>query len=128
MKARERAREALRARVDQIAAELTELGFPPDPEKPVPQVSTAFGYGEMALEQWLSDVFVPNATAAIEANRIPPGSQVGVAAMRNFDGEPEKERLVSLLSEFDHAVVAFVRRYGTAGTPPVPWWRRLLGR
>ncbi len=111
-----------------IEAELSALGFEHDPSKPVPQVATAFGYGVMALEQWLADVFLPNARTAIEEDRVPANSQVGVAAMRSFDGEPEKEQLVSLLSSFDQAIVGYNQAYGQSGGAKSSWWNKLLGR
>ncbi len=62
----------------------------------------AFGMDTMAFSQWLQYIFIPRVHQIIEKHEeFPTQSMVGVQAMREFDGEPQASRLVSLLSEFD---------------------------
>jgi uncharacterized protein YqcC (DUF446 family) len=62
----------------------------------------AFGMDSMSFEQWLRWVFVPNVEKLLKTGGPwPASSDVGVAAMRNFDGQDEHSGLVTLLQEFD---------------------------
>jgi len=73
-----------------------------------PEITSAFGHGQVSFEQRLSDVFLPRARAAVESGELPSDSQVGPAAIRNFDGDDRMNNLVSLLCGFDQDV----RTYG----------------
>jgi uncharacterized protein YqcC (DUF446 family) len=60
-----------------------------------------------SFEAWLQYVFLVNARAAVQENRIPSQSQVGVMAMREYDYHssfPEAHHLMNLLWEFDALV------------------------
>ena len=121
--------EILVRQLDEIEAEMRHLGLIADPAQPLPEIKSAFGYGQVSFEQWLSGVFLPKARAAIEVDELPSDSQVGVAAMRNFDGDDRMNDLVSLLSAFDQSV----RRYARSQAGPVSaksasanWLRKLL--
>jgi len=64
----------------------------------------AFGANKMAFEQWLQFVFLPAVKDTLAGQRqAPKSSSVGVYACRNFDGNQDRDTLVHLLSEFDHA-------------------------
>ena len=91
-------------KLDEIEAELRKHGIAVPGNTEPQAVSGAFGGGDMAFAQWLATVFLPAARNALAAQDLPERSQVGVAAMRNFDGYPDMDELVSLLSQFDHAV------------------------
>lgn len=102
-------------KLDEIEAEMRKQGIN-IPEDPVPkQVRSAFGGAEIAFEQWLASVFLPAARKAVADRDLPKGSQVGVAAMRNFDGYDEKEDLASLLFRFDHMVETVAKKAKSAG-------------
>jgi uncharacterized protein YqcC (DUF446 family) len=95
---------AIAHKLNEIETELTARGIAvPDSEAPA-QVEGAFGSSAMPFEHWLARVFVPAARRAIATGSFPDQSQVGVAAVRNFDGRDEMGRLTELLGEFDALV------------------------
>jgi uncharacterized protein YqcC (DUF446 family) len=94
----------------EIEAELRRLGLHADPIQPAESVSSAFGMAEMPFEYWLVKVFLPRAYEALDTNQWPSQSQIGIAAMRNFDGQDEFAFLVTLLCEFDRIAEASSRR------------------
>lgn len=96
--------EELSKHLDEIEGEMKKLGLWVESGSEPAQVNSAFGGSEMPFEHWLSLVFLPAARKGIAENNLPKKSQVGVAAMRNFDGYDERAILVSLLGEFDRAV------------------------
>jgi uncharacterized protein YqcC (DUF446 family) len=61
----------------------------------------AFAMDTMTFTQWLQFVFIPRVREAAATNQFPSTSSVGAQAVREFDGDPNAERLVTLLSEFD---------------------------
>src|ERR1022692_771398 len=62
----------------------------------------AFGRNTMGLEQWLQFVFLPAVKEALAGEREPPNnSEVHIHAVRNFDGESDRDALVQLLCDFD---------------------------
>lgn len=61
----------------------------------------AFAGDTMSFPQWLQFIFIPNVKRAAEHGSFPSSSQVGVKAVREFDGMDEASRLTELLSEFD---------------------------
>ena len=96
--------------LEKIEAELRHLGLLVGSIQPAVIVNSAFGMAEMPFEHWLVKVFLPRAYEASERNQWPPKSQVGTAAIRNFDGQNEYEFLVTLLCEFDRVVEAYSRQ------------------
>ncbi len=97
---------ALSHKLNDIASELIARGIPVPAGDTPDQVDGAFGGGTMPFEHWLARVFVPAARQAIRNGQFPARSQVGVAAVRNFDGRDEMGRLTELLGEFDALVEA----------------------
>ena len=62
----------------------------------------AFAADTMSFEQWLRFVFVPRVNQIIaEKGDFPSQSQVGTAALKNFDGDDKASKLVRMLNEFD---------------------------
>lgn len=88
---------------DEIEAEMRRIGFwqqaPLDPKRL--NFEQAFAMDTMTFAQWLQFIFLPRVRKAIAANSFPQGSSVGVQAVREFDGDPDADHLVTLLSEFD---------------------------
>ncbi|MFC4309901.1 YqcC family protein [Steroidobacter flavus] len=97
----------LELQLERIEAELRRLGLLKGPVQPAVAVSSAFGMAEMPFEHWLVKVFLPRAYEAAGANSWPARSQVGIAAIRNFDGRDDYNALITLLCEFDRAVEAY---------------------
>jgi uncharacterized protein YqcC (DUF446 family) len=93
--------------LDEIEAELKQIGYwhsAPLPEEKFDNMG-AFGMNTMAFSQWLQFVFLPQARKAVSGEReFPSESNVSVQAIREFDGDPNAETLVSLLCEFDALV------------------------
>lgn len=89
---------------DAIEAELVRLGRwstqrPPD-ETFVDM--GAFGMKTLAPEQWLQFVLLPRVREVVkEQGEFPDSSNVAVWATRNFDGDPDADVLLGLLSDFD---------------------------
>jgi len=101
--------------IDLIESELKRLGFwSNDP----PKLRSKYATGEMktyldapTFELWLQQVFIPNARDAVATGELPKHSNVGVAAMRQYDyhsNVPEARNLLAMLSDFDE----MVERYG----------------
>ena len=94
---------AIAAKADAIEAELKRLWVwqpgPLAPEKA--RFTQAFGMDTMAFTEWLQFVFLPRVRECLETGDFPASSQVGVHAIREFDGWDEASGLVSLLCEFD---------------------------
>lgn len=88
---------------DEIEAEMQRIGLwqqaPLDPKQL--KFKQAFAMDTMTFAQWLQFIFLPRVREAIAANSFPQSSSVGVQAVREFDGLPEADHLVTLLSEFD---------------------------
>jgi len=99
-----------REHLEKIEAELRRLDLLAGAIQPAAIVSSAFGMAEMPFEHWLVKVFLPRAYAASDKNQWPARSQVGIAAIRNFDGQDEYEPLITLLCEFDRIAEACSRR------------------
>jgi len=87
--------------LDSIEAELRRLRYLIGEPDQLAGISSAFGQGQIPFEQWLGQVFLPNARAAIAANELPASSHVAGAAVRNLDGADEADVLIGLLSAFD---------------------------
>jgi uncharacterized protein YqcC (DUF446 family) len=101
--------------LESIESELRRLGYLHLPAAPAVPVTSAFGHNQMAFEQWLGQVFLPNARAAVASGELPTSSQVAVAAYRNFDGIDEADNLVGLLGRFDAAINNLGRTRRTPG-------------
>ena len=89
--------------IDEIEQEMQRIGLwqvaPLQPEQM--NFQQAFAMDTMTFAQWLQFVFVPRVREAVAANSFPFNSSVGAQAVREFDGDPDADRLVQLLSEFD---------------------------
>ena len=89
--------------VDEIEQEMRKIGFwqsqPLRPEQMAFQ--QAFAMDTMVFAQWLQFIFLPRVREAIAANQFPGSSSVSTQAIREFDGNLEASRLVTLLAEFD---------------------------
>ena len=88
---------------DAIEAEMRKIGFwQSEPLKPEQlNFTQAFAMDTMGDAQWLQFIFLPRVREAVAANQFPSSSSVGTQAVREFDGDPDTGRLVTLLSEFD---------------------------
>jgi uncharacterized protein YqcC (DUF446 family) len=61
-----------------------------------------FGADTMTFSQWLQFVLVPRVELVVNSlSTFPSNSNVGTQAIREFDGDPRADRLVTLLCEFD---------------------------
>jgi len=94
----------LTEKLNAIEAELRRLGYLTGKIRPVENVTSAFGYGQMTFEHWLAHVFLPHARAAVESEDLPASSSVGTAAIRNLDGNSEASELISMLIQFDESI------------------------
>ncbi len=94
----------IRKKIDGIEAELKRVGMwsgRPPPEEAFRDMGP-FGMRTMSYMQWLQFVFIPNVRKLLETHGPwPDKSAVGVIAVREFDGIPEADRLIALLTEFD---------------------------
>jgi uncharacterized protein YqcC (DUF446 family) len=62
----------------------------------------AFGADTMTFSQWLQFVLVPRIELVLSSRgTFPLSSSVGTKAIREFDGDPRADALVTLLCEFD---------------------------
>ncbi|HKE32076.1 MAG TPA: YqcC family protein [Candidatus Angelobacter sp.] len=88
---------------EQIESEMRSIGFwqtaPLRPEQL--RFKQAFAMDTMTFAQWLQFIFLPRVREAIASNEFPSSSSVGAQAVREFDGDQDADRLVTLLSEFD---------------------------
>jgi len=90
--------------INEIEAEIKRIGYwssEPLPESTY-RFQAAFAMDTMTFVQWLQFVFIPRVRDIIaQHGTFPSQSMVGVQAMREFDGDEDASRLVSLLTEFD---------------------------
>ncbi|HEY6306209.1 MAG TPA: YqcC family protein [Candidatus Angelobacter sp.] len=88
---------------DLIEAEMRRIGFwqsrPLQPEQM--KFTQAFAMDTMAYTQWLQFIFLTRVREAAASNQFPSSSSVGAQAVREFDGNPDADALVTLLAEFD---------------------------
>ena len=62
----------------------------------------AFAMDTMTYSQWLQFILIPSVRQIIDQKGpFPKESMVGVQAVREFDGEANASKLVTLLCEFD---------------------------
>lgn len=96
--------ESVAERIDAIEAEMKRIGLWHEEglEPSRLEFTQAFGADTMAFQQWLQFVFIPRVREIVaERGSFPSRSQVGVQAIREFDGYDEAADLVGLLSDFD---------------------------
>jgi uncharacterized protein YqcC (DUF446 family) len=89
---------------EQIETELRRLGAWSDdpPPEDVVLAGGAFGMGSVPYETWIQVVLVARLRqVAAGEMELPPGSSVGVHAVREFDGAPDHDALIHLLIEVD---------------------------
>lgn len=108
--------------IEQIEAELRRLGMwaPSPPPDEAFESTVAFHGDTMPFEQWLQFVLVPRVRSALAGEgSFPTRSMVGVRAVREYDGHPDADRLVTLLSDFDRLVESLAGMAGPEGTAVV---------
>ncbi len=92
------------AGIAEIEVEMKAIGYwsaEPLPESAY-QFRKAFGMDTMAFSQWLQFIFIPRVRQIVaERGQFPERSMVAAQAVREFDGDPNASRLLSLLSDFD---------------------------
>jgi uncharacterized protein YqcC (DUF446 family) len=96
--------EQLSKKLDEIQREMTALKLDklPKPTEGQLNFQQAFAMDTMAYEQWLWFIFIPRVRDMIKnKEEVPKKSQVGSQAVREFDGRTDREKLESLLIEFD---------------------------
>lgn len=96
--------DRIRIAADAIETEMRRVGVWSEtpPSDAAFRFTRAFGADTMAFEQWLQFVFLPRVRDLLRSGgEFPPRSDVGVYAVREFDGRDELSSLVSRLSEFD---------------------------
>ncbi|MBU1681530.1 YqcC family protein [Candidatus Micrarchaeota archaeon] len=96
--------EDIKKKLDEIEAEMKRFGMwsKTPPHKEAFEDMGAFGMKTMSFDQWLQFVFVPNVRKLLKTDGPwPDKSEVGIMAVREFDGNPELGNLVALLTEFD---------------------------
>ena len=105
-------------RIDAIEAEMRRIGRWQNqrPKEEAFQSGSAFFMDTMPFSTWLTFVFIPRVRNIIaERGEFPASSQVGVQALREFDGCPEAGELVHLMSQFDSFIVATAGMRGPIG-------------
>lgn len=92
------------AKANEIESELKRLNR--WDENPLPDEKFenmgAFGSETMAFEQWIQFVLIERIVN--EEGGFPSESNVGVYAVREFDGDPEAGTLIQLLSDLDELI------------------------
>lgn len=96
--------ETVAQAINRVEAELKTIGYwrnePLPPE--MYQFTQAFAMDTMPFSCWLQFIFIPRVRSIIETGgAFPRTSMVAAQAVREFDGVPETEGLISSLSEFD---------------------------
>jgi len=96
--------QAVTAAIDRVEAELKRMGWwrnePLPPE--MYQFTQAFAMDTMPFSCWLQFILIPRVRGIIEARgEFPSTSMVAAQAVREFDGVPEADNLLSALSDFD---------------------------
>jgi uncharacterized protein YqcC (DUF446 family) len=107
---------ALAQKLNEIEIEMKRIGYwqanPPDLQAQAARGEFRSYLDAPSFEMWLQALFLPNARHSLETGTLPPDSEVGVIAMRQYDYHsiiPEAHGLVKLLHEFDD----LVRRHKT---------------
>jgi uncharacterized protein YqcC (DUF446 family) len=103
--------------LDRIETEMRRIGIW---SKDAPNLFDRYDRGELrsfndapTFELWLQCVFLPRARRAVAEDSLPPDSEVGVMALRQYDYHsyvPKARELLRLLNEFDDGVEKLARR------------------
>jgi uncharacterized protein YqcC (DUF446 family) len=96
--------DRMAVQLDLIEAELRRLGWWLDSPEPPSELEPSKLFAGLTFPQWLQYEFLPHARTAIRADALPASSNVGLAAMRQYDYHstvPEALPLVRLLYQFD---------------------------
>ncbi len=95
------------SKANEIEAELKALNRwdeIPLPEEKFENMG-AFGSETMKFEQWIQFILIDTIKEIVkEQAAFPSESNVGVYAVRVFDGDPEADKLIQLLSELDELI------------------------
>jgi uncharacterized protein YqcC (DUF446 family) len=87
---------------DRIEAELRRLGWW-SATPPAEPVAGPFGEANATFTQWLQFVLCPRLREAAAGTALAPRtSNVSAKAVREFDGQPEADALIQVLSDLDH--------------------------
>jgi uncharacterized protein YqcC (DUF446 family) len=94
---------AVLAKLEQIETEMKRVGLWQEHPLQAEQYdfNAAFAGDTMSFSQWLQFIFIPSVKRAAAHEDFPSQSQVGIKAVREFDGMEVASRLIQLLSEFD---------------------------
>ena len=92
---------------DRIEAEMKRIGFwctvPPTPEQM--SFKRAFAMDTMAYHQWVQFVLIPRVRDIVASRgAFPPASNVGIQAIREWDGDDRAAGLTTMLCDFDRVV------------------------
>lgn len=90
--------------LDAIEQEMKNIGYwQAEPiSKDAYDFEEAFASDTMTFSQWLQFILVPNVRLLIgRKGNFPKSSDVGIVAVKEFDGDGKASKLVSLLNEFD---------------------------
>jgi uncharacterized protein YqcC (DUF446 family) len=89
---------------DRLEAGLHALGWWGSPA-PADPPTTAFGVGDRTFAQWLEHTLVPRLRETANGSAEPPSSSmVATQAIREFDGLPDTDPLIAVLSDLDRLV------------------------
>ncbi|MBS1505723.1 MAG: YqcC family protein [Bacteroidetes bacterium] len=95
------------AKANEIETELKRLNRWSDQPLPEEKFENmgAFGAGAMSFEQWIQFVLIDTIREIVkEQAQFPDESNVGVYAVREFDGDAEASTLIKLLCELDELI------------------------
>jgi len=87
--------------VDQIESELKRLGLWNNQLSVGAKPQAAFGADSLSFEEWLQAVLLPSLREASVHGNLPTSSNLAIAGIRNLDGVPDVDRLLSLLAQVD---------------------------
>ena len=107
----DRSRGRLAGKLRDIEAEMRRIGFWDEAAPSFDELNRRHAIRSFldapSFEWWLQKVFLPNASRAVVEDRLPPASEVGEMARREYDYHSVVEEafgLMRLLSEFDELV------------------------
>jgi uncharacterized protein YqcC (DUF446 family) len=86
---------------DRIEGELKRLGLWSRRLSAETSPQAAFGADSLSFEEWLQAVLLPSLREAAVHGNLPTSSNLAIAGIRNLDGVPDVERLLSLLAKVD---------------------------
>ena len=105
----------IRELLQNLEVELRQLGLWDDQAIIPPDANLSeyapFGGRRLSFERWLQLILIPSVSRCLAGEEeLPTHSQLGVAAVRNFDGQARCDRIVDLLSELDDVVTRAARQ------------------